>query len=332
MIEQKNILITGGCGFIGHNLALHLLAQGYKVTIFDSLTYAANIDALKELQTNKAYSFIYGDIRNITDIQRALIDTNPDTIFHLAAESHVDNSIVKPSLFIETNVTGTLNLLQATKEYLNDKHRHFRFIHLSTDEVFGEVEAPHAFSEQSNYNPRSPYAASKAASDHIVRAWINTYGFPAIITNCSNNFGPYQNAEKLIPKIINNCLNDQPLPIYGNGQQVRDWIYVEDSVDALSTIARDGIVGETYLIGAVNTLTNMQIVNAVCAAMDNKLPKAYGYKELIKHVKDRPGHDVRYAVDPSKLYQNLNWKPQYKFRDSLDKTIDWYLSHDTRNS
>ncbi len=329
-------LITGGLGFIGSNLIRFLLKDNnHEILNLDKITYASNINTNKYFSSNKLYSFKKGDISD-KDLLISLLDEfQPDFIMNLAAESHVDRSINEPDTFINTNILGTFNLLSTAKEYWEnlkgEKKGSFRFHHISTDEVFGSIEDEKLFTESSPYNPSSPYAASKASSDHLVRAWYKTYELPILISNCSNNYGPYQHPEKLIPLMILNAINNKDLPIYGDGLQVRDWLYVEDHVKALYQIILNGKVGETYNIGGNNQIKNIEIVKIICDYLDNQFKfesKISGsHKKLIKHVKDRPGHDICYGINASKIMTELNWEPKITFEIGIKKTIQWYLSN-----
>tara|TARA_B100000780_G_scaffold235396_1_gene175999 strand:- start:383 stop:1396 length:1014 start_codon:yes stop_codon:yes gene_type:complete len=332
-----NILVTGGAGFIGSALIRYLIKNtNHKILNIDKLTYAANLDSLKLVSNNKRYNFLKGDILNYKDISHALNTFKPDAVFHLAAESHVDRSISNPISFIETNVTGTANMLDIAYKYwknLSDSNKqNFRFHHISTDEVFGDLEESGFFTEESRYNPSSPYSASKAGSDHLVRAWHRTYKMPVIITNCSNNYGPYQFPEKLIPLVINKIIKGSKIPVYGDGLQVRDWLYVEDHAEALYTVLINGEVGETYNIGGNNEKTNIEVINIICNLIDNK--EGYPVKgksshDLIEFVKDRPGHDLRYAIDASKIKNSLSWEPKKTFEEGISETVDWYIQNFT---
>jgi dTDP-glucose 4,6-dehydratase len=330
-----SILVTGGAGFIGSNFVLNLLgADGGAVVNLDKLTYAGNPANLASVATHSAYTFVRGDICDVELVARLLREHRPRAVVHFAAESHVDRSILGPEAFLRTNIDGTFFLLQAAREYYdslaNKERRGFRFLHVSTDEVYGTLapEAP-AFHEETPYAPNSPYAASKASSDHLVRAWVHTYGLPAIITNCSNNYGPYQFPEKLIPLMIANALQGKALPVYGDGQQVRDWLYVVDHCQALRTVLERGRVGETYNIGGGNQRSNLEVVTTVCALLDELVPesKFKPHLQLVKYVTDRPGHDRRYAIDARKLERELGWRAQESFETGLRKTVEWYLAN-----
>ena len=328
------IFVTGGLGFIGSNF-ISMQIDKYKNEIlnFDKLTYAANVNNLLKYKKNKLYNFVQGDIVDSKKILKILNSYKPDCIINFAAESHVDRSIDGPKEFINTNIIGTYELLNATLKYyeLNYKENenHFRFIHVSTDEVYGSLGKQGYFKENTPYNPSSPYSASKASSDHLVRAWNLTFNLPTIITNCSNNYGPFQFPEKLIPLMIINCIKHNNLPIYGDGKNIRDWLYVADHCDALYSVILNGKNGETYNIGGNQEKNNLEIVSTICKILDEKIPsnKIDSYKELITFVKDRPGHDFRYAIDASKIKKHLNWSPRYTFEDGIKKTIDWYIKY-----
>ena len=325
------ILVTGGCGFIGSNYVLRqVLRCGNIVLNLDKLTYAGNITNLSEIANNNNYSFINGDICDIECVTSAINSFKPNVIVHFAAESHVDRSIKNPTDFIKTNILGTGTLLNAAQSFYNKKKNDFLFIHISTDEVFGSLGSKGFFIEESPYKPNSPYSATKAGSDHLVRAWIKSYGLPAIITNCSNNYGPFQNPEKLIPLIITNCVGEKQLPIYGNGKNIRDWLFVEDHCEAIDTVIEHGQIGETYNIGANNEKTNVEIVRTICSLLDEIKPRNNGesYEKLITFVEDRPGHDFRYAINSSKINSELRWSPKEKFSTAIRKTIQWYLDNE----
>ena len=329
------ILITGGAGFIGSALIRHLLNHTeHQVLNLDKLTYAGNLESLASVAANPRYRFVQADIADSTAVSRALDEFQPDAIMHLAAESHVDRSIDGPAAFIQTNIVGTYALLEATRSYWMQlepvRKAAFRFHHISTDEVYGDLHgADELFTERTPYAPSSPYSASKAASDHLVRAWQRTYGLPVLLSNCSNNYGPYHFPEKLIPLVILNALDGKTLPVYGNGQQVRDWLYVEDHARALLKVVSEGKVGETYNIGGHNEQKNLHVVESICALLDELAPRQSGgsYKEQISFVSDRPGHDLRYAIDASKIESELGWKPEETFASGLSKTVHWYLDN-----
>lgn len=327
------LLVTGGAGFIGSALVRHLISTTeHEVLNYDLLTYAGHPVSLGAALEHPRHRLVRGDIADASSVQSALADFRPDAIVHLAAESHVDRSIDGPAAFIHTNIVGTAVLLQAALEYWRrlapaDAMR-FRFLHVSTDEVFGSLspEAP-AFSETHPYRPNSPYAASKAASDHLVRAWHHTYGLPALITNCSNNYGPCQLPEKLIPLMVLSALEQRHLPIYGDGLQIRDWLYVDDHARALQLILERGMVGQTYNIGGGEERSNLEVVNAICGLLDECRPLSAPHRRLIRHVRDRPGHDRRYAIDDRRLRRELGWAPAFSFEDGLRRTVQWYLDH-----
>lgn len=328
-------LITGGAGFIGSAVIRYIINHTQdEVLNIDKLTYAGNLESLVEVENNKRYSFQQIDICNIAALEQAVAGFQPDIVMHLAAESHVDRSIDGPAAFIQTNIVGTYTLLEVIRKYWmaldSDKKAHFRFHHISTDEVYGDLEGTtDLFTETTSYAPSSPYSASKASSDHLVRAWYRTYGLPTIVTNCSNNYGPYHFPEKLIPLVILNALEGKALPIYGNGQQIRDWLYVEDHARALYCVASQGKVGETYNIGGHNEKQNIEVVKTICALLDELRPRAdqSTYASLITYVTDRPGHDLRYAIDAAKIANELNWKPQETFETGICKTVEWYLNN-----
>lgn len=329
------ILVTGGAGFIGANFILDWLAHSDEPVInLDVLTYAGNLENLKSLQNDERHIFIQGSICNSVQITHLLEQYKPRAIINFAAESHVDRSIYQPESFIQTNIVGTFNLLEAArifwKDLAQDRQQNFRFIHVSTDEVYGSLakDAP-PFNENHAYEPNSPYSATKAASDHLVHAWHHTYGLPVLTTNCSNNYGPYQFPEKLIPLMIVNALDGKALPIYGDGQQIRDWLYVKDFCTAVRCVLKDGLVGETYNVGGLSEKTNIEVVNTVCALLDALKPRhdKKSYCEQITYVSDRPGHDRRYAIDSRKITSELGWKPIETFETGIRKTIDWYLNN-----
>ncbi len=326
------LLITGGCGFIGSAVVRLAVAEGHEVVNLDALTYAACEENVASVAAHPAYTFEHADIRDRAALDRIFAAHGPDAVMHLAAESHVDRSIDGPGAFVDTNVTGTFTLLQAARAWWEGQGRpaSFRFHHISTDEVFGSLgpEDP-PFTEASPYDPRSPYSASKAGSDHLVRAWGHTFGLPVVLSNCSNNYGPYQFPEKLLPLFINNIKHLKPLPVYGKGINVRDWLYVEDHARAIDDILHRGRVGETYNIGGHNEYRNIDLIRLLCQLMDKKLDRPAGTSEqLITYVTDRAGHDMRYAIDATKLRDELGWMPSLKFEEGLARTIDWYLEND----
>ncbi|TDS83135.1 dTDP-glucose 4,6-dehydratase [Comamonas sp. JUb58] len=329
------ILVTGGAGFIGSNFVLDWLADSDEPVVnLDKLTYAGNLHNLASLQGDSRHHFVHGDIGDRALLDRLLAEHQPRAIVHFAAESHVDRSIHGPEDFIQTNVVGTLRLLEATRAYWSglegERKTGFRFLHVSTDEVYGSLEKDDpAFSETHNFEPNSPYSASKAASDHLVRAWFHTYGLPVLTTNCSNNYGPYHFPEKLIPLMIVNALAGKNLPVYGDGMQIRDWLYVKDHCSAIRRVLEAGRLGETYNVGGWNEMPNIEIVKHVCSLLDAQRPRADGqsYAEQISYVKDRPGHDRRYAIDARKLEKELGWKPAETFDSGIRKTVQWYLDH-----
>jgi len=324
------IFVTGGSGFIGSNFILNELSKGSSILNFDKLTYAGNTNNLNSANNTKLYSFIKGDICSLDELKKAIYDYSPDVIVHFAAETHVDRSINSPMEFIQTNIVGTANLLNISYDYWKSSNSKFRYIHISTDEVYGSLGETGLFTEKSVYKPSSPYSASKAASDHLVRAWNKTFDFPAIITNCSNNYGPFQFPEKLIPLMIANCIDEKILPIYGNGLNIRDWLYVEDHCNAISIVIEKGKLGETYNIGGNNEKSNLEIVKTICNILGNKKPRINGklYEDLIDFVDDRPGHDYRYAIDSTKIKNDLGWSPAENFMTGIDKTIDWYIRNE----
>lgn len=357
---NRRCIVTGGCGFIGSALVRHLVREGRDVLVVDKLTYAGVPESLKEAgldlktdsftpetfpspetpetveasetvetpETSKPLHLLIADICDQEAMDRAFAEFKPDTIFHLAAESHVDRSIDGPGEFIRTNVVGTAVLLQAALKWWKE-HPSFVFQHISTDEVYGTLGETGFFTEKTPYSPHSPYSASKASSDHLVRAWHDTYGLPTLITNCSNNYGPYHFPEKLIPLVILNCLDGKPLPVYGNGANVRDWLYVDDHVKALCLVNEKGVSGETYNVGGHNERTNLEVVQTICSIMDELKPRATGkYADLITYVKDRPGHDLRYAIAPDKLMNELGWTPDENFESGIRKTVRWYLENE----
>ena len=332
-----NILITGGAGFIGSAVVRHIIQHtSHRVINVDKLTYAGNLESLVEVANHPHYVFEQVDICHRAELDRVFAEHQPDAVMHLAAESHVDRSIDGPAAFIETNIVGTYTLLEATRAYWQglsaDQQAAFRFHHISTDEVYGDLHGTDdLFTETTPYAPSSPYSASKASSDHLVRAWLRTYGLPTIVTNCSNNYGPYHFPEKLIPLMILNALEGKPLPVYGDGQQIRDWLFVEDHARALYQVVTEGKVGETYNIGGHNEKANIEVVRTICALLEELVPeKPQGvahYADLITFVTDRPGHDVRYAIDAAKIGRELGWQPQETFESGIRKTVEWYLNH-----
>ena len=336
MADGRRILVTGGAGFIGSAVCRHMVASGVeRVVNLDNLTYSGNLHSLAEIANQPNYRFVNGDIGDETAVLDLLRDECIGSIMHLAAESHVDRSIDGPAIFLETNVMGTFRLLSAALSHFREldasAQQAFRFHHVSTDEVFGDLPLDSGvFTEVSPYDPSSPYSASKAASDHLVRAWHHTYGLPVVLSNCSNNYGPYHFPEKLIPLVILNAIEGKPLPVYGAGANVRDWLYVDDHARALDRVLADGKVGETYVIGGRAERTNLQVVEAICAILDQRHPRADGkhYADQIEFVTDRPGHDRRYAIDPSKIERELGWHAEESFDTGLAKTVDWYLARE----
>ncbi|MGR3617164.1 MAG: dTDP-glucose 4,6-dehydratase [Paracoccaceae bacterium] len=324
------LLVTGGAGFIGSAVVRRAIRDGLSVVNVDALTYAACLENVSSVAGHPSYSLLEADICDRTAMDAAFEDHVPDAVMHLAAESHVDRSIDGPGQFIETNVTGTYTLLEAARAYWSRRGQpeSFRFHHISTDEVFGSLGDAGQFTEDTPYDPRSPYSASKAASDHLVRAWHETYGLPVVITNCSNNYGPYHFPEKLIPVVILNALAGKAIPVYGTGENIRDWLYVEDHADALLTVLQNGSVGRCYNIGGENEARNIDLVQMICAILDQKRPKNRPYAEQITFVKDRPGHDLRYAIDPSRMQNELNWRPSVTLEQGLKKTVQWYLDNE----
>lgn len=331
------VLVTGGAGFIGSAVIRHIINDtSDSVVNVDKLTYAGNLESLQDIASNSRYVFEEVDICDRNGLDRIFNEYKPDAVMHLAAESHVDRSIDGPAAFIETNIVGTYTLLEATRSYWNEldveSKQAFRFHHISTDEVYGDLEGTNdLFTETTSYEPSSPYSASKASSDHLVRAWLRTYGLPTIVTNCSNNYGPYHFPEKLIPLMILNALDGKALPVYGDGMQIRDWLFVEDHARALYKVVTEGVVGETYNIGGHNEKANIEVVKTICSLLEELVPnKPSGvaqYHNLITYVTDRPGHDVRYAIDASKIERELGWKPEETFESGIRKTVEWYLQN-----
>lgn len=334
---MKKILVTGGAGFIGSAVVRHIIRDTQDTVInLDKLTYAGNLESLVDVSESERYYFEQVDICDRAELDRVFSEHQPDRVMHLAAESHVDRSIDGPAAFIETNVMGTYHLLEAARQYWSNldeaRQSAFRFHHISTDEVYGDLEGTDdLFTETTSYAPSSPYSASKASSDHLVRAWQRTYGLPTLVTNCSNNYGPYHFPEKLIPLMILNALDGKPLPVYGDGMQIRDWLFVEDHARALYKVVNEGVVGETYNIGGHNEKANIEVVKTICALLEElRLDKPAGvesYESLITYVKDRPGHDVRYAIDATKIAQELGWTPEETFESGIRKTVEWYLNN-----
>ena len=323
------ILITGGAGFIGSAVVRLAIARGHHVVNLDALTYAANLENVAEAARSDRYAFEQADIRDRAALDRILAQHRPDAIMHLAAESHVDRSIDGPAAFVETNVIGTFNMLEAARAYWTAQGRpdSFRFHHISTDEVFGSLGETGQFTETTPYDPRSPYSASKAGSDHLVRAWAETYGLPVVLTNCSNNYGPYHFPEKLVPVVILKALSGQPIPVYGDGGNIRDWLYVEDHADALLLVLEKGQLNRSYNIGGENEATNIDLVRTICAHMDELHPTGAPHADLITFVTDRPGHDRRYAIDPTRIRTELGWRPSVTVEEGLRRTVEWYLSN-----
>jgi dTDP-glucose 4,6-dehydratase len=334
---MTKILVTGGAGFIGSAVIRYLIkSKRYEVVNLDKLTYAGNLESLCEVSDNPLYSFEKVDICNLDKLKSIFYKHKPDKVMHLAAESHVDRSIDVPTEFIHTNIVGTYCILEVARHYwmgLDTKDKvAFRFHHVSTDEVYGDLKDKDGlFTEKTPYNPSSPYSASKASADHLVRSWHRTFGLPVIVSNCSNNYGPYQFPEKLIPLVILNAIHGKPLPIYGEGQQIRDWLFVEDHARALLRVLLDGKIGQTYNIGGHNEICNLDVVHTICNILEDLLPQkpagVYHYRDLIKHIADRPGHDIRYAIDASKLKRELGWVPKESFESGIYKTVEWYINN-----
>ena len=327
------LLITGGSGFIGSNLVRFLISRGHDILNIDALTYAGNPSSLADLEDHPNYSFLKADICDPNAMRSAFADLRPNAIMHLAAESHVDRSIDGPQAFIETNILGTYTLLEAARNYISSFKlalSDFRFLHVSTDEVYGSLGKTGAFKETTAYNPHSPYSASKASSDHLARSWHDTYGLPVIVTNCSNNYGPYQFPEKLVPVVILNALRGEPIPVYGAGDNIRDWLYVEDHAEALYAVVSKGRPGETYNIGGNNELQNIELVRMICKILDElkQRPDGKSYTNQIAFVADRPGHDLRYAIDATKIKTEINWQPKQDYQSGFRKTVKWYLDNE----
>lgn len=325
------LMVTGGAGFIGSAVVRHAIGAGHVVVNVDALTYAACLDNLAEVANRPEYTFIEADIRDRAAMDAVLAEHRPDAIMHLAAETHVDRSIDDPAAFIETNVTGTFTLIEAARAFWTVRGRPagFRFHHISTDEVYGSLGPEGRFTENTPYDPRSPYSASKAASDHLVRAWFHTWGLPVVLTNCSNNYGPFQFPEKLIPVTILNALANRPIPVYGRGENVRDWLHVEDHAEALLLVLEKGRVGRSYNIGGTAETRNIDLVRMICAILDRKRPEGAPHARLITFVEDRPGHDLRYAIDPARIREELGWRPSVTLKEGLERTVQWYLDNES---
>ncbi len=323
------ILVTGGSGFIGSAVIRKAIKDNHSIVNVDALTYASNLKNLESVENSPLYKFENVNINSAKDLKEVFERHKPDRVMHLAAESHVDRSIEGPYAFMETNILGTFNLLQVSKDYVKTEENkdNFRFHHISTDEVFGSLGEDGLFSEDTPYNPNSPYSASKASSDHLVRAWGATYGLPVLITNCSNNYGPYQHPEKLIPKVIINIIRGEKIPVYGNGKNIRDWLYVEDHAEALLLVLEKGEIGRSYNIGGMNEAENIQIIEKICGTIDSKFSSSSRSADLIAYVDDRQGHDQRYAIDSSRIDKEMGWKPKISIDEGLIKTVDWYLSN-----
>ena len=324
------LLVTGGAGFIGSAVVRQAVRDGIEVVNLDALTYAACLDNVASVSNAPNYAFVHADITDRAALDAAFAEHAPDAVMHLAAESHVDRSIDGPGAFIETNVTGTYTLLEAARAHWTKQGKPggFRFHHVSTDEVFGTLGATGQFTEDTPYDPRSPYSASKAASDHLVRAWGETYGLPVVLTNCSNNYGPFHFPEKLVPVVILNALHGRPIPVYGAGENVRDWLYVEDHADALLTVLQRGTVGRSYNIGGENEARNIDLVRTICAILDRLRPASAPYGDLVEFVTDRPGHDARYAIDPTRMREEMGWRPSVTLEEGLERTVRWYLDNE----
>lgn len=329
---SRRIVVTGGAGFIGSAVCRHLVGAGHVVLNVDKLTYAGNLASLRDIDGNDRYLFRQIDICDQAAVTAAILDFQPTQIMHLAAESHVDRSIIGARDFVDTNITGTFSLLQASRTYWQslkvEERDAFRFLHVSTDEVYGSLGPEGLFTEETRYDPSSPYSASKAAADHLVTAWVRTYGFPAIISNCSNNYGPFHFPEKLIPLVILNALHGKPLPVYGKGDNIRDWLYVDDHAKALDIIVCHGRIGEKYNVGGRNERRNLDVVHRICDILDDVRPMAQPYRSLITFVTDRPGHDQRYAIDANKLETELGWRAQENFDTGIEKTVRWYIANE----